>query len=214
MRRTVVWAALFRLILFFAPPAHVGPPSPPAENPAHEELRRLRRELVSAIEKADLDLMLTFLHRDVVVTWLNGEQSRGHEQVREYYNRMVKGDKRIVESFHLEEVEPTELTTLYADQAGVAHGTATSRFVMKDGRDFTLRGPWTATVVKQDGKWLVAAFHTSTNMFDNPILEMAVGWIVKAGVLAGIAGLVLGIALVAIARRLRPKPTTNSSGPG
>jgi ketosteroid isomerase-like protein len=214
MRRNVVCAALVSLMLLFVPLTDAGPTSKAAENPAHEELRRLRRGLVSAVEQADLDLMLTFLHRDVVVTWLNGEQSRGHEQVREYYNRMVKGDKRVVESFHLEEVEPAELTTLYGDNAGVAHGTATSRFVMKDGGDFTISGPWTATVVKQDGKWLVAAFHTSTNMFDNPILKLALGWIGRAAALAAIAGFVLGIALVLIVRRFRRKPTTILSASG
>ena len=45
----------------------------------------------------------------------------------------------------------------------------------------------------KDGAWKLAAFHASTDMFDNPVLQIAVRtasmW---AGCIAGLVGIVLG----------------------
>jgi hypothetical protein len=49
-----------------------------------------------------------------------------------------------------------------------------------------------ATLVKEDGKWLVASFHASTNAFDNAILRMVAR---KTTMLAGGTALVMGLLL-------------------
>jgi uncharacterized protein (TIGR02246 family) len=191
--------------ILLAPLSYAQENEPAKEDAAHEELRELRRGLVAAVGNNDLDGILNHLHKDVVLTWLNGEQSRGHEQVSEYYNRMMKGEKRIVQSFSVEDVEAKELTLLYGDDTGVAYGTAKSHFVLTDGRDVIIEGPWTATMVKEDGKWVISAFHSSVNMFDNPILGMATGWIAKAAAIAGVIGLLLGVGVVLVLKRGRSK---------
>jgi ketosteroid isomerase-like protein len=174
------------------------------ENPAHEELRELKKKLVDAIGKADVDAMMAQLSPDVVVTWLNGEQSRGTKQVREYYERMMKGDKPVVKSFTMEDVNVKEKTQLYGDNSGMAYGTAKSHFVLTDGRDFTIEGPWTALLEKKGGKWQVAALHTSANMFDNPILGIVTKWMTWAAVGAGVVGLLVGLVVMSMLKR-RPK---------
>jgi len=174
------------------------------ENPAHDELRELRKNLVDAIGKADVDGILAQLSPDVVVTWLNGEQSRGTNQVREYYERMMKGDKPIVKSFTMEDVKVQEKTQLYGDKSGMAYGSAKSHFVLTDGREFTVEGPWTAVLVKEGGTWQIAALHTSVNMFDNPILGIVTKWMTWAAAGAGALGLLVGLAVMAILKR-RPK---------
>jgi hypothetical protein len=126
--------------------------------------------------------------------------------VREYYDRMMRGERRIVERYSLDDVEVAELTFLFGDDAGVAYGTANSHFVLTDGSDMSIEGPWTATVVKHEDKWLVSAFHASTNMFDNPVLHMATGWIAKAAAIAGVLGLILGAVFVSFSKRVRPQP--------
>jgi uncharacterized protein (TIGR02246 family) len=141
------------------------------EDPAHEELRALKRELTAAVNKGDVDAVLSHLDKDVVVTWLNGEVSRGPAGVREYYDRMTKGPQRKVESFA---TDPTveELTHLYGN-SGIAYGTSKDTFKLTDGSAFTVNSHWSATVVKQDGRWKIANFHASTDMFDNEVLHLA-----------------------------------------
>lgn len=177
--------------------------APAKEDPAHDELRALRKGLTDAVNHHDLDALLTFLDKDVVVTWQNAEVSVKPEGVRAYYDRMMKGPNRIVENFS---IDPTvdELTHLYGD-TGVAYGSSKDHFTLTDGKDFDMLTRWSATLVKKDGKWLVASFHASTNMFDNPLLYIAMRqtayWV---GGIAVLVGLALGFILARLLRKGSP----------
>src|SRR5215831_18952900 len=89
-----------------------------AENPAHQELRQLRDGLLAAMNKGDLEGTLKFLRTNCVITWHNAEVSRGHDGVRAYYNRVMTGPNKIVESFNCS-VNVDELTTLYGENMGI-----------------------------------------------------------------------------------------------
>jgi uncharacterized protein (TIGR02246 family) len=173
------------------------------EEPAHEELRTLRKQLVDAVNKGDMDALLTHLDKDVVVTWMDGRVSRGPQGVKEYIKKMTKGADRKVQSYKTE-AEVDELTHLYGD-TGIATGKSHDQFVLTDGRDFATDARWTASLVKSDGQWKVAAFHASTDMFDNPVLHLAMHrtalW---TGIPAGVAGLVVGAGAIWL---LRPRRT-------
>ena len=43
--------------------------------------------------------MVAQMHPEATVTWLNGEISRGHDAIRIYYQRMVKGEKRYIDKY-------------------------------------------------------------------------------------------------------------------
>jgi ketosteroid isomerase-like protein len=172
----------------------------PKEDPAHEELRALRREVEDAVNKNDLDRLLTFLDEDVVVTWQNAEVSRKPAGVREYYERMMKGPNRRVESITIKPVVD-DLTHLYGD-TGVAYGSSEDHFKLTDGKDFKLTSRWSATVVKKNGKWLIANFHASTNMFDNPLMTYAIRQtLLWTAVVAVPVGLLLGLVVAWLWRR-------------
>jgi ketosteroid isomerase-like protein len=160
------------------------------EDPAHADLRALRAELVKAINGNHLDDMLALLDDDVVVTFMNAEVGRKPAGVRAYYDKMMNGPNKIVESIT---IDPTvdELTHLYGD-TGVAFGSSKDHFKLTDGRDFVAETRWTGTLVKKDGKWKVASFHASANAFDNPILWIALK---KVGMWVGIGAAVLGLVI-------------------
>jgi uncharacterized protein (TIGR02246 family) len=190
-------AALAALALV---PARAQEGKPPPEDPVHKELRTLRREMVEAINKNDLDALLKHLDKDVVVTWMDGRVSRGPQGVQEYIEQMTKGENRKVNS-HSTEAEVDELTHLYGD-TGVATGHSRDQFVLTDGRDFVVNTRWTATLAKKDGTWKVAGFHSSADVFDNPILHIAIRrtalW---TGGIAAVAGLALGFIVAWLLRR-------------
>jgi ketosteroid isomerase-like protein len=160
------------------------------EDPAHADLRALRAELVKAINGNHLDDMLALLDDDVVVTFMNAEVGRKPAGVRAYYDKMMNGPNKIVESIT---IDPTvdELTHLYGD-TGVAFGSSKDHFKLTDGRDFVAETRWTGTLVKKDGKWKVASFHASANAFDNPILWIALK---RVGMWVGIGAAVLGLVI-------------------
>src|SRR5262245_35591814 len=61
-----------------------------------QAISRLLDELIDSLGKKDLEGVLMRLDTNVVVTWLNGEVSRGREGVREFYKKMVTGEQPIV----------------------------------------------------------------------------------------------------------------------
>src|SRR5690242_15453125 len=116
--------------------------APPKEDPVHDELRAVLKEVTEAINGNDLDRLLTYLDKDCVVTWQNAEVSHGPAEVRAYCERMTKGEGRIVDQITIAPVAD-ELTHLYGD-VGVALGKSSDHFRLTDGRDFEVPTRWTA----------------------------------------------------------------------
>ena len=173
-----------------------------APEPTHDEIRAMRDGLLDAVNRGDMDTALTYLDKDVVVTWENAEVCHGPDEVRAYYDRMMKGPDRFVQSFHTD-VTVDALTTLYGENTGVAVGSSHDSFVLMNGTNFTVDGRWTATMVRQNGRWVIAALHTSTDMFDNPIVRRWKGLVYFAGIFALLFGAIAGFGLALLFRRKR-----------
>lgn len=157
----------------------------------HDALRELRDRLISAYDKRDMEAMLQEVTDDVVITWQNGERNEGHQEFREFFDRMMNGDSRVVNDIS-STVEVDAVSVLYGDETAVARGTLIDEFSLTDGSEFTLNSKWTATVVKEDAQWKVASFHVSANIFDNPLLDTAQAFLGSAAIIGGLVGLVLG----------------------
>jgi ketosteroid isomerase-like protein len=182
----------------------------PPEHPAHQELRALRDELVNALNSNDLDRLLRHVTEDVVATWQDAEVSRGHKGVRDYYNRMMVGADRIVESVTAK-AEVDDLTRLYGQDkdTGLAFGRLEQDFKLTNGMNFHLSNRWTAHVAKDAGQWKLSAFHVSANLFDNAVLRtvtrQTMFW---TGGIALPLGFVLGLIVARVfSRRRREMPT-------
>ena len=161
-----------------------------AEDPAHNELRALRSEVIEAITKGDFEAVIRHVHTNIVVTWQNNEVCRGHQGLRDFFNRMGKT------TFKGYKVPPTpdELTILYGGDAGVSFGNVVAQYNLL-GKEYELKSRWTATLVKENGRWLLASYHISMNVLNNPLLDAAKkGLYVAAGV-ALVVGLIVGLLL-------------------
>lgn len=165
------------------------------EDPAHNELRAVRDGLLAGMNSGDIEAQLAFLHPNVVVTWHNAEVSRGREGVRKYLDRMLKGPPKVVERFGAE-VTVDELSILYGGDTAIAFGSAQEHFTLAGEKQFDFTGRWSATMVKDGGKWLIANLHTSDNIFDNPLLNQvkaALPWVGGFALLLGaLVGWLLG----------------------
>jgi hypothetical protein len=177
----------------------IGADVDPKVEAAHNELRALRDGLMDAMNKGDIERELTFLHTNAVITWHNAEVSRGREGVRAYYNRLTGGPNKLVEKFTAE-LNVDELTILHGEHTGISFGSSVEHFKFTNGRNFDLKGRWTATLVKEGEKWLIGSLHVSTNIFDNAMLDMvknrslaAIGVMFVVGAaLGGVIGWLIG----------------------
>ena len=170
------------------------------EDPAHQELRAIKEAMVTAFNHKDMESFMKHVHPNVVATWQNAEVARHPDGIKAFWKKMGEGESKVVESTQVT-VNVDELTSLYGD-AGIAFGSLEEEFKFADGKEFKLANRWTATFVKQDGHWLLAAVHVSANLFDNPILSLAVR---QTALWVGLGALVLGGTLGwFLARRRRP----------
>lgn len=176
-------------VLWLTPGVADAQPAP--EDPVHAALRKVRDGLIEAVNKNDLDQLLAPLHKNVVVTWMDGTVSRGRDGVRAYYEKMMKGDQRIVDRLQINPAVD-ELSILYGGDTAIAFGSSDDDFKLKRGLEFKVHNRWTATLVKEDGQWRIAAFHASVSLFDNPLLSAAEKLAYWAGGIAGVVGLGLG----------------------
>src|SRR5262249_46360749 len=152
---------------------------------AHNELRALRDRILDSFNRNDLDGLLKNVHPNVVVTWQDGSVSRGHDGIRAYYDRMMKGPQRVVDKVTAT-ADVDELTILHGESSGLAFGKLEQDFALTDGKQFHLSSRWTADLVREGGRWVLAGLHVSANVFDNPILSMAMK---RVGLWAGVAAL-------------------------
>jgi ketosteroid isomerase-like protein len=204
---------LMLCLISFAPAQSPAPP--PATGAAQasaddgvpmEEIAAIRNGILDAMNKGDLDRVLTFLHPEIVVTWANGEVSHGPAGVRAYYDKMMKGPDRRVESLSL---TPTiEGRKMYGPNVLISYGNLGDHFKLTDGTEFNMNSRFSSLLVKEDGKWLMKGFHASGNIFDNPVMWIAVKkvgtWV---GIGAGVAGAIVGFILAKILGGRRT-PTT------
>lgn len=185
MKKLQSYLCLLIVLMFFG--AHADPKT----DAIHNELRAMRAVLMDAINKGDIERELTYLTTNVVVTWHNAEVSRGREGVRDYYNRMMRGPNPVVSDFSAE-VNVDALTTLYGDNMGIAYGSSVEHFKLTNGKKFDLKGRWSTTMVKQDGRWLIASLHASTNIFDNVMLDTVKDYAAWAAIATLVIGIVVG----------------------
>ena len=74
-------------------------------------------------------------------------------------------------------------------------------FALTGGMEFSLASRWTATLVKENDRWQIAAYHVSTNMFDNGVSDLMLkGNSLKMGGIGLVIGVLLGVVGVVLVR--------------
>jgi ketosteroid isomerase-like protein len=144
-------------------------------------------ETVETANRGDIYAVMNKLHPDVVITWQNSEVCRGHQGVRDFFERMGK------KSFKGYKLPPTPdgLTILHGGDTGISFGETIGSFSLL-GKEHEIQSRWTAGLVRENGKWLLASYHISMNTLDNPLpdgakqgLYLAAGLALATGILAG-----------------------------
>src|SRR5207237_1068932 len=114
MKRVFVWILAFPFLGISAAAQDKESNELSKEDPAHNELRALRDAMKEAFNKKDIDALLKHLHPDVIVTWQNGEVSKGPGAVREYYKRMLVGNNSVLVDVQADP-EVTDLSLLFGE---------------------------------------------------------------------------------------------------
>lgn len=169
----------------------VQTPAPDNDEAIHNALRALKVTMERALNERDLEAIVANVSPDVVFTTMNGDVCRGPEEIRAYFDKMLNAPGHVVKDVKVS-FEVDELTTLYGGDTGIAYGSSDDHYELVGGQTFDIKGRWSCTMVRDGDRWLIASFHYSANVFDNPLLAKvkSFGYMVAGGV--GLAGLVIG----------------------
>lgn len=169
-----------------------------------QALIKVFREIEAGINDQNVERMVAQMHPQATVTWLNGEISRGHDEIRAYYQRMVKGDQRYINKY-LTAAKVGAPARFYGNgEVAVADGSMEDEFFPVSRGPFKLSSRWTSTSVKFDGEWKVVSMHLSSNVFTNSLIGEAKDMIVHAGIGAALGGILVGWLLGRARRRSLP----------
>lgn len=200
MGKFLSFAALWLLVLAAPVVARAATTDERAED--RKALLQVFDEIVKGINEQNIERMTAQMDENATVIWLNAEASRGHAEIKAYYNRMVntegKGDAILKK--YTTSAKVASPARFFGDLA-VADGTMTDEFFPIRRDSFKLNSNWSVTCIKRDGKWKIAHLHLSTNVFNNNLLD-EVKQMVWYGAGGGLlAGLVLAFAFCAIKKR-------------
>jgi uncharacterized protein (TIGR02246 family) len=172
-----------------------------AQVDGHHDDREALRAILSHIEKAindqDIEGMITQMHPDCTVTWWNAEISRGHDDIRAYYRKMVQDKGRIISKYMTQAKlgAPARFVGSASDVA-VADGSMEDEFFPIIRGPFKLNSRWTSTVARSGGQWKIVSLHLSANVFTNTLISELTRtlWYTGAGglIAGGLAGWFLG----------------------
>ncbi len=190
------------LLLVLSQPVVAQPPASvpaaaatPSDDQLHQELRDLKAAMEAALNSRNIDAILANVDEQVVFTTMNGDVVTGREGVRAYFDKMMNGAAKVVESVRASFV-PEALSILHGGDMAISWGHTADQYELTTGQSLAIEARWSATMVRRDGRWLIANFHYSTNMFDNPVLsaqrKLLIGGGVAGALVLGVVGFLFG----------------------
>ena len=162
-----------------------------ADDPHAEDRKQLLQiftEIEGGINDQNIDRMVAQMDANATVVWLNAEASRGHKEIRAYYNRMVGKSGDAILSKYLTKAKVAAPARFFGDIA-VADGTMVDEFFPLKRDKFALDSNWSVTCAKINGQWKVVHLHLSANVFNNNLLgevKQMVWYAAGGGLLAGL----------------------------
>ena len=173
----------------------------------HQEDRQALLKILSAVEGAinaqDIEGIIAQMRPDCTVTWWNAEISRGHDDIRAYYRRMVKDEGRYISKYTTQAKLGAHARFVgSAGDVALADGSMEDEFFPIIRGPFKLNSRWSATAAKSGGEWKIVNLHLSSNVFTNTLIAE----LTRALWFAGGAGLIVGsLAGWLLGRRRKPQ---------
>jgi ketosteroid isomerase-like protein len=199
---TPLWYALAVFLL-------LGPTMMTAQDHVHDPDRQSLLKILSEVEKAinnqSIEGILAQMAPDCTVTWWNAEVSRGHDEIRAYYRKMVKDEGRFISKYTTEAKLGAHARFVGSNgDVALADGSMEDVFYPIIRGPFRLSSRWSSTAAKIGNEWKIVNLHLSSNVFTNTLTAE----LTRAMWYAGAGGLGLGaVAGWLLGRRRRPRTT-------
>lgn len=157
----------------------------------HEELRALLRTATEAMNSKNFDALEPIFYQKFSVTTVDQKLFTSFADFKAYFEQLFNGPNAPLRSITFNPVAD-DLTEFVGENIGLSHGTSNDTYEFSDGDTRMMTSRWTATLIKDDGKWKVLNLHIGADLVNNPVVEAARGYVYKVGGGTLIVGLLLG----------------------
>jgi ketosteroid isomerase-like protein len=182
---------LVTVALLGVSPAYALDPDPGTEAD-HEALRQLKVDLVAAVNAQDFGALGRLVNEPFASTVITQDHFTDLDSAKEYFNQLFTRPELKMASVKLQ-ADADALSTIFTGTFALTTGTTIETYTLADGRVFDMQGRWTAVTVKDGDDWKLAGFHDGTNFLDNPVINTVERGVIKSGLVAASAGLVVGL---------------------
>lgn len=162
------------------------------------ELDKFRDDLFHAFNTGDYPAMLEkYCHKDIIATWQDGTTSEGHAGVIAEFDKL----KQFIDKMTVDATTDKRLI-LNDGNLVISSGEMKDHYVLGRGPSVNLNSRWTATLIKEEDRWMLVSFSASTNAFDNEVVSLYLTsqkYTVSAA--AGLIGIGIGLLLSRIMNR-------------
>jgi len=114
----------------------------------HDALRKIKADVLNAINTRNLRGMDTILHKPFMVTVVTQDSFSDTGALQAYYDGLFTRKLLRMARVHIE-AEADELSQIQTGTFAVARGSTNELYELADGRRFDMRGRWTATAIKE-----------------------------------------------------------------
>jgi ketosteroid isomerase-like protein len=162
------------------------------------ELDKFRDDLFHAFNTGDYPAMLEkYCHKDIIATWQDGTTSEGHAGVIAEFDKL----KQFIDKMTVDATTDKRLI-LNDGNLVISSGEMKDHYELGRGPSVNLNSRWSATLTKDNDRWLLVSFSASTNAFDNEVVSLYLTsqkYTVSAA--AGLIGIGIGLLLSRLMNR-------------
>ena len=190
--KNILFLSMFASLVFVSP---VFSQENSAEEKDHQDIRHLLVDVTQAINTEDIKNIGSFFAKDYIYVGADQSAVTNHEEFVAYYDQLLGGKNALLKSLNF---QPKALmkTKFIQDNVGIVYGESNDTYVLAGGHKTQVQSKWSATLLKEDGKWKVASLHNGVNFYDNPEITNFINF----WKMAALGALVFGIALGFIIR--------------
>ena len=154
----------------------------------HIALREFKGHMLEALNNSDFITLEKLFHSNFTITFSDQSQFSSIENLKKYYNDLVNktGIEKITFS-----AESDAKSIFLSPTVAVNRGSSIDQFLKNDGTELELKSRWTATMVKENDKWKLAALHSGINFLDNAYTEKITSFLKILIALSALIGFLL-----------------------
>lgn len=133
------------------------------------ELDALRISIMDNFKNRDIDGLLNHAHPDVVITWQNGEVTKGKAEAAKYFHDKMTGPNSPL----LDVTEDPKVDhRIFLNGSVLSFGNMNDVYTLKDfDKPISMNSRFTLYLEKLNNKFVIRAGHFSINAFENDILS-------------------------------------------